>query len=383
MSEAIGQMLPIAIGVAISPFPIVAVVLMLVTPRGKANGLAFLLGWLVGLVIVGAIVLSVASGIDASDDGAPATWVSVLKLVLGLGVLLLGVKQYRGRPREGDAPETPHWMESLDSFTPVKAVGTGLLLSAVNPKNLLLTVAGAATIAQTGIDADEQVIAYAVFVVVASLGVVLPIGAALVMGERSREPLDRLKNWLAGNNAVIMAVLLIVIGEQADRRRDQRLLGGDDEHGDDQRPRTSSTPPRRRDEPDGRDRLLAAVQRAVDGLVAPPADRRERRAEQREDQAEGDVGPVRAVRHLRQDLADRDGEALRAERGAPPGQERPLVGQAGATGGVDAGLLAHRSTAWHRSAAARRSPNHPARVMSRTRPRTTMAREPVHEKEPV
>lgn len=212
MSEAIGQMLPTAVGVAISPFPIVAVVLMLVTPRGKSNGLAFLLGWLVGLVIVGAVVLSVASGIDASDDGEPATWVSVLKLVLGLAALLLGVKQYRGRPREGDTPETPHWMASLDSFTPVKAAGTGVLLSAVNPKNLLLTVAGAATIAQTGVDAGEQVIAYAVFVVVASLGVVLPITAALVMGERSREPLDRLKNWLAGHNAAIMAVLLVVIG---------------------------------------------------------------------------------------------------------------------------------------------------------------------------
>ena len=67
MSEAIGQMLPTAVGVAISPFPIVAVVLMLVTPRGKSNGLAFLLGWLVGLVIVGAVVLSVASGVDARD----------------------------------------------------------------------------------------------------------------------------------------------------------------------------------------------------------------------------------------------------------------------------------------------------------------------------
>ena len=103
-------------------------------------------------------------------------------------------------------------MRALDSFTPVKAVGAGMLLSGVNPKNLLLAVAGAATIAQTGIDAGEQAIAYAIFVLVATLGVGLPVAIAIVMGERSRELLDRLKDWLASNNAVIMAVLLVVIG---------------------------------------------------------------------------------------------------------------------------------------------------------------------------
>jgi threonine/homoserine/homoserine lactone efflux protein len=105
-------------------------------------------------------------------------------------------------------------MDALDEYTPAKAGATGVLLSAVNPKNLLLTVAGAAAIAQTGIDAGEQATAYAVFVVVASLGVMLPIVAAVAMGERSREPLGHLKSWLAANNGVIMAVLMVVIGSK-------------------------------------------------------------------------------------------------------------------------------------------------------------------------
>jgi predicted transporter len=114
MGDAIGQMLPTAVGVAISPLPIVAVVLMLVTPRGRVNGIAFVLGWMLGLAVVGAIVLSVASGAGASDEGEPATWVSVLKLVLGLLGLLIGVRQYRGRPHGDAAPEPPKWMRALD-----------------------------------------------------------------------------------------------------------------------------------------------------------------------------------------------------------------------------------------------------------------------------
>ena len=55
MGQAIGDLLPAAVGVAISPLPIVAVVLMLVSARGRANGPAFLIGWLVGVAGAGAV----------------------------------------------------------------------------------------------------------------------------------------------------------------------------------------------------------------------------------------------------------------------------------------------------------------------------------------
>ncbi len=57
MGQAIGDILPMAVGVAISPVPIIAVVLMLGTPPARANGPAFAVGWLAGLTIVGSIAL--------------------------------------------------------------------------------------------------------------------------------------------------------------------------------------------------------------------------------------------------------------------------------------------------------------------------------------
>jgi hypothetical protein len=103
-------------------------------------------------------------------------------------------------------------MGALDGFTPVKAGGAGVVLSALNPKNLLLTIAGAAAIAQTGISTGEQAGAYVVFVAIASIGVGAPVVIAWALGDRSRHILDGLKTWLAHNNAVIMAVLLLIIG---------------------------------------------------------------------------------------------------------------------------------------------------------------------------
>src|SRR5262245_14129053 len=212
MGQAIGDSLPSAVGVAISPLPIVAVVLMLVTARGRANGPAFVAGWWIGLGIVGAIVLAVAGGVDATDSSGPATWVDVLLLLLGLALVLLSLKQWRGRPHGGEEPPTPRWMGALDGFTPVQAAGARVVRSALNPKNLLPTVAGAAAIAQTGISTGDQVGAYIVFVLIASIGVAPPVVIYFAMGDRSAAILAGLKAWLAHNNAVIMAVLLLIIG---------------------------------------------------------------------------------------------------------------------------------------------------------------------------
>jgi threonine/homoserine/homoserine lactone efflux protein len=211
MGQAIGQILPLAVGVALSPVPIIAVVLMLVTPRARANGPAFVMGWLAGLAIVGAIVL-VASPDATSDSGGPATWVSVLKLVLGLALVAMAAKQWHGRPHGAEDPPVPKWMGAIDAFTAPKALGAGALLSGLNPKNLLLAVAAAAAIAQTGISGGDQALAYLVFALIGTIGVAVPVVIFFAMGRRAAGLLARLEGWMAHNNAVIMAVLLLVIG---------------------------------------------------------------------------------------------------------------------------------------------------------------------------
>jgi threonine/homoserine/homoserine lactone efflux protein len=211
MGEAIGQVLSLAVGVALSPVPIIAVVLMLGTPRARSNGPAFLIGWMVGLAVVGTVILLVSSGADASEAGAPADWVSVLKLVLGVLLLLVAAKQWSSRPRGSEEAELPKWMETIHRFTPRRSLAIGVALSAINPKNLLLTVGAAAAIAQTGDGAGAQAAALAVFVVIGTLGPGLPVAIYFGMGARAEHLLGELKAWMGAHNAAIMSVLCLVI----------------------------------------------------------------------------------------------------------------------------------------------------------------------------
>ena len=120
--QSIGDLLPSAVGVAISPIPIIAIVLMLATPRARSNGLAFSLGWVVGLSAVMAVVLLVAGGAgsDATDDGVD--WAT---LAFGLVFLGLARRQWSGRPKKGEEPKMPGWLQAWSDVNPVSHLSDG------------------------------------------------------------------------------------------------------------------------------------------------------------------------------------------------------------------------------------------------------------------
>jgi len=212
MGQALGDVLPLAVAIAVFPIPIIAVVLMLGSDRGTAKGFAFVLAWCVGLAAVGAIVLVLAGAVDATDEGEPATWANVLLLGLGLLAVAAAVKQWRSRPRSGEETQVPKWMRTVDDFTIAKAGGAGIALSALNPKNVLLTAAAATEIAEIDLAAGQETVVLLVFVVIASVGVLTPLVLSLALGDRSHELLDQGRGWMARDDAVIMTVLLLLLG---------------------------------------------------------------------------------------------------------------------------------------------------------------------------
>ena len=215
LSQAIGGALPSAIGVALSPIPIIAVILMLGTPRARSDGTAFALGWILGLSAVSAIVLVLtgSSGDAATAGSSTSDSINWMKVGLGVVLLVMAKRQWQQRPAPGEEAELPKWMATIDAVPPGKAFGAGVALSAINPKNLILTLAAAASIAQVpGITGAEEAIAVAVFVV---LGSVTTVGAVLLYllgGSKATSVLADIKAFMATHNAVIMMVILLLIG---------------------------------------------------------------------------------------------------------------------------------------------------------------------------
>ena len=211
MGQAIGDILPLAIGVAISPVPIIAVILMLFSRQAAKNSFVFLLGWVLGLTAVGAIVLIFGSA-SSSDGGGSSTASGIVRLAIGALFLLLAARSWRSRPKKGEQAETPSWMSAIDDFTAAKSFGVAILLSAVNPKNLGLTIAASSTIAAASLSSGQEIAVLAIFLLIASVTVAGPVIYYAIARERAQRGLNDLKAWLIDNNNTVMAVLMLVIG---------------------------------------------------------------------------------------------------------------------------------------------------------------------------
>jgi hypothetical protein len=210
---AIGEMLPLAIGIAISPLAIVAVILILTTPQARTNGPAFLGGWLLSLAVVGGVTLVVTDAAESADSSSPRTIVALVKIALGVLLFFLAWRRFRSRPKPGEEAPLPKWMAALDRFTPGRSLAVGALLGGVKPKNLILAAAAAAGIAGSGLGGAQQVVVLLLMILLASIAIIVPVAVYFLLGEeKAARVLDGWKTWLQANNSAVMIVLFVVFG---------------------------------------------------------------------------------------------------------------------------------------------------------------------------
>jgi threonine/homoserine/homoserine lactone efflux protein len=210
----LGDLLPAALGIALSPPPIIAVVVLLGTPRARTTGPSFAFGWILGLLAVVTVASLVFDDAEKQDSTASIA-ASLLKVACGALFLFLAVKQWRKRPPKrvsGDEPEMPKWLASIETMTAPRVLALGAGLSGANPKNLALTLAAAASVAETGLDGTSTAIVIAAFVMLCS---VITVGAVLfhlAAPDRASTHFATIKQFMADHGAVMTTVILLLLG---------------------------------------------------------------------------------------------------------------------------------------------------------------------------
>jgi hypothetical protein len=197
--------------VALSPVPVVAVLIILLTKRARLSSLVFASAWVAGNAVAIAIGIIFANQIRVPHAGQDLPAEGVVTLVLGIGLITTAWLSRRGRQRTPEE-NPPRWVAAVDNLSPVGGALVAFSNATTSPKNLALALTTGVAIRASLPHFGSELAAGMVYVFFASLTIVIPVLVYFVVGERARPTLARWKERVTSRAAVTMELLLFAAG---------------------------------------------------------------------------------------------------------------------------------------------------------------------------
>jgi Sap, sulfolipid-1-addressing protein len=211
VGAVIGLVLPFAVGIALSPIPTAAVILLVLSLHPGIGGAVFVAGWASGLLVVSVVLLLVLGFLGLGGTSAPG-WVVPLRILLGVLLLLFAWERAGARRPAAMDPGSRSWVAGLDRLPPDRAFAMGALQAALDPRKLAVLAAVALAVGGAHLSTVDTVIVLLVFVVIASVGLAAPLVWSRLGGARARSNLELARARLVDDNGTIQAVTLLLLG---------------------------------------------------------------------------------------------------------------------------------------------------------------------------
>ncbi len=208
MLGVVGDLLPYSVPVALSPLPVIAVLLLLLGSGGNGKGLCFLAGRIAAMMILVFLASLFAGWANHETDGnGSRIW---LRFCLGLLLIALAVRT-AVKPAQAD-DGLPGWMLTLDRATPLRAAGLGVLLTVANLKELAFIAGAGILLGAAALSTGQAAVCAVIYSFLSALGVAIPVGWACSVDEAGKARLIPLRDWLVANRSFVMAAVLLFIG---------------------------------------------------------------------------------------------------------------------------------------------------------------------------
>jgi len=212
ISDAVLQVIPLALGVAASPLPVVAVIVILLTERARFSSVVFSTAWILGNFVAITFAVAFAGKVQLPTEGYDFPFEGAVTFLMGVGLVIIAWLSRRGRRQSGDPEASPGWVHAVDNLSPWGGALVAFSNATTSPKNLALALAAGAVIQVSTPRPASTLVSQLIYVAVASTTVVIPVVVYFVGGDRSTATLLRWKQKITANAAAFMEVLLFVLG---------------------------------------------------------------------------------------------------------------------------------------------------------------------------
>jgi hypothetical protein len=208
MVDIVSGLVPVAVGVALSPAALIELILVLFSKRARVNGVVFVTTLMITVFAVAAIgAFALKATTDDSTD-QPSTVKGVVLVLLGALALVIAWRNWTQR----SDTSVPRVFDTIANMGPGAVFVLALGAVPLNPKNLFMVLAAGAQAAASGESTGTIVAALLVFTVLATSPFLVAIGYVLVAGDGAQERLAVVRDWLMRHNRLIMAIVLGVLG---------------------------------------------------------------------------------------------------------------------------------------------------------------------------
>lgn len=225
MGDLIVALLPLALGIVMSPLAIMALVAVLLSERARKNGVAFFLGWTLAVAISLGVSFAVFGFLEIHERSVPPLWVPVVRLAIGALLLIGAVWIYRKGAAHATAmaaaqsptevaeaaPQLPGWLQKVGSFTPGRSFALGLGIFILNPVDASCAVLASLDVRLADLDPGSNAVALIGFGIIGVLPIGIPVLLLLARGEKATPVLTRIRSWIATHTSVLNAALVVVI----------------------------------------------------------------------------------------------------------------------------------------------------------------------------
>jgi hypothetical protein len=206
------QIIPLALTIALSPIPIVGMLLMLLSERGYRSGMAFTLGWIVGIAFSATALSLLVSLLPLPSGEGPRRIFNVVPVVLGVGLILVAIRGRRKSRQSDDGAMVPRWLSAFDNLTARRAAIFGFVYAAFRPKNLAVAIAAGVVILREDRGRASVIASLVVFIVIAASTMLAPVVLFLAGGTAGRAFLVRVRQAIVANISAITSISFAAIG---------------------------------------------------------------------------------------------------------------------------------------------------------------------------
>ena len=211
MVKAIGQLLPEAMVIAFNPVAICAVLLLLLNQSRRYKALAYLFGWILGLVLLTCgIYLLVQGNVQTQlqsqrNSSSLLIWAGILFLALAI------YEFFQMRRKKPEEPPRLKWLDKLDVFNPYQVFGMGAAISGLSLKNAGIIFSVLIAMRSFKMQGDPARAILIFFTLLGSITIIVPVVYGYIKGPQSEDQMNKWLQWLLANSALVLAIMFLFL----------------------------------------------------------------------------------------------------------------------------------------------------------------------------